>query len=106
MNEREATTPASGSALQPELPVLRMGRWVLYIGGTSTTMSVEPGIIDANILVYAFNADAPQHTASRALLEAALDPLSALYVTSQILCAIPLSPTRAAFWLLLHRQKL
>ena len=43
-------------------------------------MSVEPGILDANILVYAFNADAPQHTASRALLEAARDPLSALYL--------------------------
>lgn len=25
MNEREAITPASGSALQPELPVLHMG---------------------------------------------------------------------------------
>ncbi|MGA8028925.1 MAG: PIN domain-containing protein [Bryobacteraceae bacterium] len=49
-------------------------------------MSVEPGILDANILAYAFNADAPQHTASRALLESARDPLSMLYVTSQILC--------------------
>jgi len=34
-------------------------------------MSVEPGIIDANVLVYAMDADAPQHAASRALLEAA-----------------------------------
>jgi predicted nucleic acid-binding protein len=49
-------------------------------------MSVEPGIPDANIFAYAFNADAPQHTASRALLESARDPLSVLYVTSQILC--------------------
>lgn len=49
-------------------------------------MSVEPGILDANVLAYAINADAPQHEASRALLEAARDPSIALYVTSQILC--------------------
>jgi predicted nucleic acid-binding protein len=49
-------------------------------------MPVEPGVVDANILVYAVNADAPQHAASRALLEAALDPAVTLYVTSQILC--------------------
>ncbi|MGA2115497.1 MAG: TA system VapC family ribonuclease toxin [Bryobacteraceae bacterium] len=49
-------------------------------------MSVEPGILDANILVYAVNADAPQHAASRALLEAAGDRSITLYVTSQILC--------------------
>jgi predicted nucleic acid-binding protein len=74
---------------------------------TSTTMLVEPGVLDANILVYAVNADAPQHAASRVLLEAARDPLTALYVTSQILCelyslitnprrvAVPSSPTGA-----------
>jgi predicted nucleic acid-binding protein len=49
-------------------------------------MSLEPGIIDANVLVYAMDADAPQHEASRALLEAARDPSTTLYVTSQILC--------------------
>src|SRR5437667_3999701 len=49
-------------------------------------MSVEPGIIDANVLVYAMDADAPQHAVSRALLEAARDPSTSLYVTSQILC--------------------
>jgi predicted nucleic acid-binding protein len=49
-------------------------------------MPVEPGVIDANILVYAVNVDAPQYAASRALLEAALDPTVKLYVTSQILC--------------------
>ena len=49
-------------------------------------MSVEPGIIDANVLVYAMDADAPQHAASRALLGAARDELTTLYVTSQILC--------------------
>jgi predicted nucleic acid-binding protein len=50
------------------------------------TMSVEPGVVDANILVYAVNSAAPQHGTSRALLEAALDPAVSLYVTSQILC--------------------
>jgi predicted nucleic acid-binding protein len=34
-------------------------------------MSVEPGVVDANVLVYAVNVDAPQHLASRALLEIA-----------------------------------
>ena len=48
-------------------------------------MSLEPGIIDANVLVY-MDADAPQNQASRALLEAARDPSTTLYVTSQILC--------------------
>ena len=50
------------------------------------TMSVEPGIVDANVLVYAMDADAPQHAASRALLQAARDPSTTLYVTSQVLC--------------------
>jgi predicted nucleic acid-binding protein len=49
-------------------------------------MSVEPCLIDANVLVYAMDADAPQHAASRALLEAARDPSATLYVTSQVLC--------------------
>ncbi len=49
-------------------------------------MSVEPGIVDANVLVYAMDADAPQHAASRALLDAARDSSTTLYVTSQILC--------------------
>jgi predicted nucleic acid-binding protein len=34
-------------------------------------MSVEPGIIDTNVLVYALDADAPRHTASRTMPEAA-----------------------------------
>ena len=50
------------------------------------TMSVDPGVMDANILAYAVDADAPQHTASRSLLDAASDPSVTLYVTSQILC--------------------
>ena len=49
-------------------------------------MPVEPGIIDANVLVYALDTDAPQHAASGALLEAARDPSTTLYVSSQILC--------------------
>jgi len=49
-------------------------------------MSVEPGVLDANILVYAVNADAPQHNAARALLDAASDASITLYVTSQLLC--------------------
>jgi predicted nucleic acid-binding protein len=49
-------------------------------------MAVEPGVLDANILAYAVNADAPQHAVSRTLLDAASDPSVALYVTSQILC--------------------
>ena len=49
-------------------------------------MSVEPGVVDANILVYAVNPDTPQHAASYGLLEAARDPSVTLYVTSQILC--------------------
>jgi len=49
-------------------------------------MSVEPGIVDTNVLVYALDADAPQHIAARALLDAARDASSTLFVTSQILC--------------------
>jgi uncharacterized protein len=49
-------------------------------------MSVEPGIIDTNVLIYALDADAPQHVAARALLEAGRDRSTDLYVTSQILC--------------------
>jgi hypothetical protein len=50
-------------------------------------MSVEPGIIDTNVLVYALDADAPQHAAARALLETArADTTAPLFVTSQILC--------------------
>ncbi len=50
-------------------------------------MSLEPGIVDANILVYAMASDAPQYAPSRALLDVARDdPATTLYVTSQI-CA-------------------
>jgi len=49
-------------------------------------MPVEPGIVDANVLVYALDADAPQHAAARALIETARDAPTTLFVTSQILC--------------------
>jgi predicted nucleic acid-binding protein len=49
-------------------------------------MSPEPGLLDTNVLIYAMDADAPQHAASRALLEAARSGFTTLYVTSQILC--------------------
>jgi len=49
-------------------------------------MSVEPGIVDANILVYALDTEAPQHLASRTLLDEARTGATTLYVTSQILC--------------------
>ena len=48
--------------------------------------SVEPGVLDANVLAYAINADTAEHVAARTLLEAARDPSTRLYVTSQILC--------------------
>jgi hypothetical protein len=62
-------------------------------------MFLEPGIPDANVLAYAINADASQHAASRALLEAARDPSIRLYVTSQILCefySVVTNPRRVA----------
>jgi predicted nucleic acid-binding protein len=49
-------------------------------------MSIEPGFVDANVLVYAMDADAPQHASSRALLQSAREGSTTLYVTSQILC--------------------
>lgn len=49
-------------------------------------MSIDPGVIDANVLAYALNGDAPQHRVSRPLLEEACDATTRLYVTSQILC--------------------
>jgi predicted nucleic acid-binding protein len=61
--------------------------------------SVEPGVVDANILVYALDVDAPQHAASLALLNAARDPATILFVTSQILAefySIVTSPRRVA----------
>jgi predicted nucleic acid-binding protein len=62
-------------------------------------MSVEPGIVDTNVLVYALDADAPRHAAARALLEAARDASATLFVSSQILCefySIVTNPRRVA----------
>ena len=62
-------------------------------------MPVEPGVVDANVLAYAANADVPHHAASRALLDAARDPSVRLYVTSQILCefySVITNPRRVA----------
>jgi predicted nucleic acid-binding protein len=49
-------------------------------------MSIEPGLVDANVLVYVLDADATQYAVSRALLQAAREASTTLYVTSQILC--------------------
>jgi len=49
-------------------------------------MFVEVGLIDANVLVYAMDADAPQHSASRPLLESARTKSATVYVTLQTLC--------------------
>ena len=43
-------------------------------------MSVEPGLLDANILVYAGDAGAAHHAASHSLLEAARNPATVLYL--------------------------
>jgi uncharacterized protein len=62
-------------------------------------MSVEPGIVDANILVYALDADAPQHLVSRHFLDEGRSGTTTLYVTSQILCefySIVTNPRRVA----------
>ena len=62
-------------------------------------MSVEPEIVDTNVLAYATNADPPNHTASRALLDAACNPSATLYLTSQILCefySVITNPRRVA----------
>lgn len=50
------------------------------------TTFIDPGFVDTNVLVYALDADSPNHAPARALLEAARDGSLTLYVTSQILC--------------------
>ena len=87
IDERVAAAPTRWTQVLEELPVWHpRRRSELCTGGTSITMSIEPGLVDANILVYALDADSPQHAASRALLEAARDAATTLYVTSQVLC--------------------
>ncbi len=51
-----------------------------------TTMPLEAGIVDANVLVYALDTKAPQHLSSRILLDSARSGATTLYVTSQVLC--------------------
>ena len=70
-------------------------------------MKIEPGVLDANVLVYAVDTGAEQHAISDALIAAARDPATALYLTSQVLCefysivtnrrriAVPYSPPEA-----------
>ena len=70
-------------------------------------MSAEPGLIDANIIIYAMDSRAATHVPCRVLLEAAHEAGTTLYVTSQILCefysvvtnprrvAVPRSPAEA-----------
>lgn len=48
-------------------------------------MPVDPGVLDANVLAYASNADDPRYAVSRALIEEARDPTTTLYVTPQII---------------------
>ena len=48
-------------------------------------MSAEPGIVDANVLVYAFYTDAEHHPASRQLLERGHESGASLRITSQVL---------------------
>lgn len=62
-------------------------------------MSVEPGLLDTNILIYAADTGAPQHIASNGLLQSARNPSTVLYLTSQILCefySIVTNPRRIA----------
>jgi len=49
-------------------------------------MPAKPGFVDANVLVYALDTEAPQHSSSRILLDAARSGATTLYVTSQVLC--------------------
>jgi len=61
--------------------------------------SVEPGVVDANILVYSVNVDDPYHVPSHTLLDAARRSGVSLYVPSQILCefySVVTNPRRAA----------
>ena len=63
------------------------------------TMLVEPGIIDTNVLIYALDTAAPQHTAALALLDAARADAATLFVTPQILCefySVVTNPRRVA----------
>src|ERR1017187_3218322 len=71
----------------------------LKANATSGKITQIPGAVDANILVYAVDTGSPQHAASHNLLEAATNPATVLYLTSQILCefySIVTNPRRIA----------
>ena len=56
-------------------------------------------LLDTNVLVYSVNADAPQHQASRAVVQAALDQRIAAVLVPQVLLeflAVVSSPRRVA----------
>lgn len=59
MTERGVTAHLARHA--PELPVCHLEVVGLSTGRTSSTMSIDAGIIDTNVLVHAMDADAPQH---------------------------------------------
>lgn len=62
-------------------------------------MPVDPGLLYTNVPVYAINLDARQHAAAKALVNAARDPVTTLYVTSQVLCefySVITNPRRVA----------
>lgn len=48
--------------------------------------SFEPGLIDANVLVYALDAQSQYHLDSRSLLDSSFSGDVLLYVTSQVMC--------------------
>ncbi len=76
-----------------------MATWDLCVGKIFTTTFIEPGVIDANILVYAINPESSQHAGSNNLLEGARNPANTLFVTSQIICefySIITNPRRVA----------
>jgi predicted nucleic acid-binding protein len=62
-------------------------------------MSADRSLVDTNVLVYALFPAAPQHAASRALVESATDPAAGLVVFPQMLAeffAVVTNPRRVA----------
>jgi predicted nucleic acid-binding protein len=88
MSERDAPARAAGDDSSPDVPILHLGAMGPLHRRDIYDDVAYPGVLDANALAYALNADARQHAASRALLDTARDPSIKLYVTSQILCEL------------------
>ncbi len=62
-------------------------------------MSIDPGVVDTNILIYGLSADSPHHEAARRILREAQAAAGTFCVTSQILCefyAVVTNPRRVA----------